>query len=191
MTLPDQFSRNDYIGNGSNKDFPYTFRISDQTDITVLLDGVVQILFTDYTVSGVDAQGGGIVTFVVAPPAPAPPINGLVALLRDQPVDQGSNYVPNEDFPAERIELDLDQQGMIQQMIREDVGRALKFKDESLFRDIDVDDLEADLFLRVGSLNDRIIMADIAVKVHGLHSILLAVGQARADYRASEPVIHG
>ncbi len=162
MTLPDQFSRNDYIGNGSNKDFAYTFRISDQADITVLLDGVVQILFTDYTVSGVDAQGGGLVSFIVAPPLPVPPLLSAITLLRDQPVDQGSNYVPNEDFPAERIELDLDQQGMIQQMIREEVGRALKFKDQSIFRDIDVDDLEVDQFLRVGSLNDRIIMADIA-----------------------------
>ena len=162
MTLPDQFSRNDYIGNGSNKDFAYTFRISDQTDITVLLDGVVQILFTDYTVSGVDVQGGGLVSFIVAPPAPVPPLLSAVTLLRDQPVDQGSNYVPNEDFPAERIELDLDQQAMIQQMVREEVGRALKFRDESLFRDIDVDDLVVDQFLRVGSLNDRIVMADIA-----------------------------
>ena len=161
MTLPDQFSRNDFVGNGSNKDFPYTFRISDQADITVLLDGVVQILFTDYTVSGVDAQGGGVVSFIVAPPIPVPPLLSAVTLLRDQPVDQGSNYVPNEDFPAERIELDLDQQGMIQQMIREEVGRALKFRDESLFRDIDVDDLVVDKFLRVGSLNDRIIMADV------------------------------
>ncbi len=161
MTLPDQFSRNDYIGNGSNKDFAYTFRISDQTDITVLLDGVAQILFTDYTVSGVDVQGGGLVSFIVAPPIPVPPLLSSVTLLRDQPVDQGSNYVPNEDFPAERIELDLDMQGMIQQMIREELGRALKFRDESLDRDIPVDDLVADKFLRVGSLRDRINMADV------------------------------
>jgi len=156
MTLPDQFSRNDAVGNGSNKDFPYTFRISDQADIQVLADGVVQTLFTDYTVSGVGAQGGGLISFIVAPLALVE-----IAILRDQPVDQGSNYVPNEDFPAERIELDLDMQGMIQQMIREEVGRALKFKIESLDRDIDVDDLVADKFLRVGSLKDRITMADV------------------------------
>jgi len=127
MTLPDQFSRNDFVGNGVNKDFPYTFRITDQDDIQVLADGVVQILFTDYTVSGVGAQGGGLISFIVAPLALVE-----IAILRDQPVDQGSNYVPNEDFPAERIELDLDMQGMIQQMIREELGRALKFKIESL-----------------------------------------------------------
>jgi microcystin-dependent protein len=156
MTLPDQFSRNDAVGNGSNKDFPYTFRISDQTDVQVLADGVVQILFTDYTVSGVGAQGGGLISFIVAPLALVE-----IAILRDQPVDQGSNYVPNEDFPAERIELDLDMQAMIQQMIREEVGRALKFKVESLDRDIDVDDLVADKFLRVNSLKDGISMADV------------------------------
>jgi len=156
MTLPDQFSRNDAVGNGSNKDFPYTFRISDQDDIQVLADGVVQILFTDYTVSGVGAQGGGLISFIVAPLALVE-----IAILRDQPFLQGSNYVPNEDFPAERIELDLDMQGMIQQMIREELGRALKFKIESLDKDVDVDDLVADKFLRVGSLADRITMADV------------------------------
>ena len=62
-------------GNGSTNIFAYTFEISSESEIEVLVDLVVKTLTTDYTVSGVGASGGGNVTFVSAP------ANGTTATL--------------------------------------------------------------------------------------------------------------
>lgn len=146
MTVPEQVGRNDYVGNGSLKDFAYTFAILDQEAIAVYVDSVLKTLSTDYTVSGVGGQQGGTVSFVVAPAS-----GKGVAIISNQPIEQLSDYFPNEDFPASRIEQDLDKIVMIVRTLNERLTRAPQFPAPTPPTGINFDPLIADKFAQVKS----------------------------------------
>lgn len=158
MSVNEVVARNDYVGNGTLAGpYTYGFRILTKNDLEVLVDGAVKTVDTDYTVAGVGDSGGGSITFSVAPANLT-----KIALLRKQPASQLSDYVPNEDFPAERLEKDLDKPAMIAQQTRETLGRAITLAKKSLQKDRVVDDLVLDKFLRVHSTDaSRIIMSDV------------------------------
>jgi len=144
MTVSAHSGRNNYVGNGSQLAFSYTFKIFTKNDIEVLVDGVTKTVDTDYTVSGLGVAGGGTVTFTVAP------ANGkAVTLLRKQTLEQQSDYQANEDFPAERIEKDLDKLIMDVQMLQERLARAVLFAKKSTLANKTCDDFVASKFLQV------------------------------------------
>lgn len=142
-TLNEVTSANRYTGNGSTTVFAYTFRALVKTDLEVLVGGVVKTVDTDYTVSGLGASGGGSVTFTSAPANAA-----TVTILRKQPMAQGSDYVPNEAFPAERIEKDLDKLAMQTQQHDEALKRAIKLPKVSTLTNIDFPVPVADKFIK-------------------------------------------
>lgn len=126
MTVSSSTSRVSYSGNGSLTAFAYTFKIFDEDDLTVILrasDGTetVQTITTHYTVSGVGDVGGGNVTFVTAPTA-----TQTVVILREQPLTQGLDLVPNDPFPANSLEEALDKIVFMTQKHEEELGRAIK-----------------------------------------------------------------
>lgn len=126
MTVSSSTSRVSYSGNGSLTAFAYTFKIFDEDDLTVILrasDGTetVQTITTHYTVSGVGNAGGGNVTFVTAPTA-----TQTVVILREQPLTQGLDLVPNDPFPANSLEEALDKIVFMTQKHEEELGRAIK-----------------------------------------------------------------
>jgi len=126
MTVSTQTSKSQYTGNGVTTAFTGSFRILDQTHITVILtdlSGVdaTQTLTTNYTVSGV---GGATftVTFVVAP------TNGFgITIFRNVPLTQGLDLVLNDEFPSTEIENSFDKATMIDQQLKEAQDRSLKF----------------------------------------------------------------
>lgn len=142
-TLNEVTAANRYTGNGSTTVFAYTFRALVKTDLEVLLDGVVKTVDTDYTVSGLGDSGGGSVTFGTAPASAV-----KVTILRKQPIAQGSDYVPNEAFPAERIEKDLDKLGMQSQQHKEAIDRAVKFAKKSTQSNVEFPDPVAGKYVR-------------------------------------------
>ena len=58
---------NIYTGDDVEVNFNYGWYIKSAADLTVTVDGVTQVLDTDYTVSGVGNVNGGTVTFTTAP----------------------------------------------------------------------------------------------------------------------------
>lgn len=133
-----------YTGNGVTATFVYPFRITDQTHLAVFVDNVLKTLTTHYTVSGVGDATGSI-TFV----AGQIPANGAsVAILRDQPIEQASDYVLNEGFPSARVENDLDKLAMLAQMLEEQIKRGLKFSRHSALTDVDFPEPETGKYLR-------------------------------------------
>src|SRR4051794_9942593 len=92
-TVSTSSARNDYNANGSQTQYPYTFRILDKTHIEVIdVDATgletVKIVDTDYTLDGIGASGGGNVTF------PSAPASGhTIVILRKQPIAQPSDYI--------------------------------------------------------------------------------------------------
>jgi hypothetical protein len=126
MTVSSSTNRVSYSGNGTLTAFAYTFKIFDEGDLTVILrasDGTetVQTITTHYTVSGVGDVGGGNVTFVTAPTA-----TQTVVILREQPLTQGLDLVPNDPFPANSLEEALDKIVFMTQKHEEELGRAIK-----------------------------------------------------------------
>ena len=126
MTVSSSTNRVSYSGNGTLTAFAYTFKVFDESDLTVILrasDGTetVQTITTHYTVSGVGDAGGGNVTFVTAPTA-----TQTVVILREQPLTQGLDLVPNDPFPAQSLEEALDKLVFMTQKHEEELGRAIK-----------------------------------------------------------------
>ncbi len=112
-------SRHD--GNGVSTVFGYTFKIFEEGDIAVYVDGELQTITTDYTVSGVGDTNGGDITFLVAPP-----VGGdNVVLRRTVAITQESEYPEGTKFPTQQITNDLDKRAMVEQQLDETFGRTL------------------------------------------------------------------
>lgn len=67
MTVPSSTNRVDAVGNGVTTNFPVPFRFLLASDLVVTINGVTQILSTNYSVSGAGDPAGGSITFTVAP----------------------------------------------------------------------------------------------------------------------------
>jgi hypothetical protein len=126
MTVSSSTNRVNYNGDDSTTVFAYSFKVFDQDDLTVILRSsngteTVQTITTNYTVSGVGDAGGGNVTMVTAPAT-----GEQLTILREQPLTQGLDLVPNDPFPANSIEESLDKITFMVQKHEEELGRAIK-----------------------------------------------------------------
>jgi len=126
MTVSSSTNRVSYAGNGSTTVFPYTYKIFDEDDLTVILraaDGTetVKTITSDYTVSGVGNAGGGNVTMLTAPAT-----GETLVILREQDLVQELDIVPNDPFPAESLEAALDKLTFMVQQHQETLDRSLK-----------------------------------------------------------------
>jgi hypothetical protein len=77
-------------------------------------------LTTHYTVSGVGDVGGGNITTVTTYSS-----EYTLTILRDVPFTQLTDYIENDEFPAESHERGLDKAIMILQQLAEKINRAL------------------------------------------------------------------
>jgi hypothetical protein len=126
MTVSSSTNRVSYAGNGSTTVFPYTYKIFDEDDLTVILRAAngtetVQTITSQYTVSGVGDAGGGNVTMLTAPAA-----GTTLVILREQDLVQGLDIVPNDPFPADSLEGALDKLTFMVQQHEETLGRTIK-----------------------------------------------------------------
>jgi len=126
MTVSSSTNKVSYSGNGSLTTFAYTFKIFDEDDLTVILrasDGTetTQTITTHYTVTGVGEASGGNVVFGSAPASGV-----TVVIIREQPLTQGLDLVPNDPFPAESLEEALDKLTFMSQKHEEELSRAIK-----------------------------------------------------------------
>lgn len=114
MTVSSTTSRWEYTGDGSTTDFPYTNKVFEDSDLEVYVGGSLQALSTDYTVTGAGTAGGGDVKFVSAPANAAE-----IVIIRNVPNKQETDYVENDDFPADAHENALDRRTIIDQQQEE------------------------------------------------------------------------
>ena len=123
MTLSTERNRNDYDAGGAEYD--YTFKIFAASDLTVIVTdnaGVptTKVLTADYSVSNVGEDGGGRVTFVVAP------TTGTVAIIGSIPLTQTTDLVNETGFFQDRIETALDRTVRMAQVAKEIGERGLR-----------------------------------------------------------------
>src|SRR5690349_24095938 len=97
--IQTELARSEYIASGSQDTFPYTFKIFNEAELLVLVNGAVKILDTDYTVTGEGNDDGGNIIFASDPSADA-----SVIILRNHPASQLIDLAEGGPFPAETIE---------------------------------------------------------------------------------------
>lgn len=115
MPVEIETSSIEYSGDGARVDFPTTFSFGGESDLTVEVDDVVQTLDVNYTVDGAgDPEPGGTVTFISGAPA-----NGsTVAITRNTPITQLTNFVTSGPFAAATITRAVDKLTRICQSLK-------------------------------------------------------------------------
>lgn len=150
MTISNTTYRWPYTGDGSTIGFAYNNKIFQDSDLDVYVDGSLQTLSTDYTISGAGNESGGTVTFVTAP------ANGAsVVIIRGVPFDQEADLPDGGALPTSSIEDGLDKLTILVQQLQEELSRAPRFNPGTIY-DVSLDDPVANYFLRYGSAANTI-----------------------------------
>jgi len=126
MTVASSTSRVSYSGNGSTTAFSVPFYFLENAHLRVILrssTGVetVQVITSDYTVSGEGSPSGGTITMLVAPA-----LGETIVIVRNVPRTQETDYTANDPFPADSHERALDKLTMVTQQMQEELDRSAK-----------------------------------------------------------------
>ena len=128
MTISTTTIKNSYNGNGSTSAFNYTFKISAESEMQVIIRSAsgtetVKSLTTHYTISGVGNAGGGAVTFQSA----HIPVSGETVILRRVTAQtQAMDLIDNDPMSADTIENAHDKSIAIAQELQEQIDRSIK-----------------------------------------------------------------
>lgn len=126
MPVENQVNKVLYNGDGTTKDFQFSFKIFKEENIVVSIvnaDGTetTKTLGSDYSVSSDDFDLGGTVTMKVAPLA-----TEKLFIIRSIPIVQDANFRPVSGFPEEVITDGFDAGIMIDQDLQEQIDRCLR-----------------------------------------------------------------
>ena len=151
MTISTTTIKNSYSGNGSTTTFNYTFKITDQDDIDVIIRSssgteTTKTITTHYTVTGVGNSGGGTIVFTAGN---IPTSGETVILRRSTPLTQGVDLIENDPLPANTLEDALDKLTSINQELQEQLDRSLKVSKTAT---ITTPEITADASARAGKL---------------------------------------
>ena len=126
MTVEADDSSAQYSTNGTTGPFAVPFYFLAASHLMVVYtaaDGTstTLTLTTDYSVSGAGDPAGGSITTVTAYPA-----GGTIAIVRDVPLTQLTEYVAGDAFPADAHERALDKLTMLAQQLQGKLAQALR-----------------------------------------------------------------
>lgn len=117
-----------YVANGTTTEFAVPFKFEQNTDgtaqIAVYVSGQELPLVEnqDYSVTGAGEDKGGMITFMTAPAE-----NLIVAIIRNIPAVQLTQFIEGSKFPAIAFERALDILTMLVQELQEKVSRCISF----------------------------------------------------------------
>ncbi len=153
MTLSATPAVDRYTANGSQTVFDYNFKILDAAHLQVFLGDAVQ--GSGFTVSGVNNDSGGTVTFDAAPASGA-----IVTLRQEVPLDQPSALPNQGPFPSATVETQIaDRIVMQNKQQQEELNRSVKVAVSSSLTDLDLTP-EAGKFVAWNQDGDRLIGAE-------------------------------
>lgn len=138
MTISAANNRNDYTGNGATDTYSYTFRILAESHLKVTIrdtDNVetLQVLNTDYTVTGVGAAGGGTIVLTAGNLT----TDYEISIRRVLPLTQGTDIRNQGEFLPEIHEDEFDRGVMISQQQQDEIDRSVKLSET--YPNIDVE----------------------------------------------------
>ncbi|MBE9515967.1 MAG: hypothetical protein IME93_03200 [Proteobacteria bacterium] len=126
MTVAATTNKVSYAGNGLTTGFAFSFPIFAESDMVAILINdstgveVTLSLTTHYSISASPWSSGGTLTMVTAPAS-----GETLLIKRVLPLTQGTDYVENDEFPADSHENALDKLTMICQQLEEEDSRTL------------------------------------------------------------------
>ena len=128
MTISTTTIKNSYSGDGSQDTFAYTFKISADADMQVIIRAstgseTVKTLTTHYTVTGAGVATGGNVVFTSGN---IPADTETVVLRRKTTQTQTLDLVENDPFTADSVEGAFDKNLAAIQELQEQVDRSFK-----------------------------------------------------------------
>jgi len=128
MTISTTTIKNSYSGNDSTDAFSYTFKITADSEMQVIIRSstgseTVKSLTTHYTVSGAGNASGGTVTFTTGN---IPATGETVILRRNTTQTQGMDLIENDPLPANTLETAIDKNLAIAQELQEQLDRSFK-----------------------------------------------------------------
>jgi hypothetical protein len=128
MTITTTTIKNSYSGDGSQDTFAYTFKISADADMQVIIRSstgseTVKTLTTHYTVTGAGVATGGNVVFTSGN---IPAATETVVLRRATTQTQTLDLVENDPFTADSVEGAFDKNLATIQELQEEVNRSFK-----------------------------------------------------------------
>ena len=181
MAVQNELARVDYVGSGvATLAVPFYFLDDTHLKVTRTQAYVetILVLNSDYTVTGAGNPTGGSIICTVAPTA-----SQTVAILRNVPQEQQTEYVEGDPFPAASHERALDYLTMLSQQNKEVISRAFVAPVSSVGLDLELPPLQAGFALGVNSTATALVMvpntgaeqsADLASTAAGKGSNLLA-----------------
>lgn len=119
MTLSQSTSSISYSGDGTTTSFSVPYLFYANADLVVTVDGVVQTLDTDYTVTGAGVAAGGDIAFTTAPADET-----TVLIRRVVDVTQETDFENFDGNPADVTEKQFDLCVMMIQQIEEELDRS-------------------------------------------------------------------
>lgn len=119
--IQDNGTRNQYSATSGQTVFIYTFEIFDDDDITVEQNGAVLTKGTHYSVSGVNVDTGGNITFVTGATT-----GDIITLYRSMALVRTADYQQNGSFLSDEIDTDLDRLWAAVQQNKTDLGASLR-----------------------------------------------------------------
>lgn len=128
MTIANNTNMQEYVGNGSQKDFTVPFLVYEDTHLIVSVQtGIapedVKTLGSEYTVTG-----AGDPTCVVSLVA-APAIDDIIRIRRWVPMIQETDLVNNSSFDAETLERTIDETVMMIQQVAQKAAGGTEWDD--------------------------------------------------------------
>ncbi len=134
MTVQSNLSKHIYDGNGVTTEFPFTFPITNKSDIKVYIrdnTGTLSLLSSGYTVNWTDGDESGTVTYPSDTNADKLPTGSKLVLLRICDLVQLLDLSNTNGFKPGALETALDLLTMIVQQVREELDRAVKIPVDS------------------------------------------------------------
>ncbi len=135
MTVLNDKTRINHVGDGVTRTFTYDFPVLKDTHLQVFVGGVLKTLGTHYSIGGIGQSGGGDVTFTVgATPADA----ASILFLRVVPVTQETEYPVGSKFPSKSHEDAVDKLTMIVQQLTDGADKAITLPPSELVPTLDL-----------------------------------------------------
>lgn len=119
--VEDINSRRQYTASAAQTAFDYPFPIFENSDIVVYDNSTLQVLTTDYTVSGAGNDSGGTITFLSGRT-----LGHTITIYRDIPIERISQFANDGPQSADAYNEELNRIVMVQQQLEELIQRCIR-----------------------------------------------------------------
>jgi hypothetical protein len=122
-----------YTATASQEDFTVPFAFFIDADLTVYIDDVLQVLDTDYTVTGAGESAGGSITL-------ATPATGgeSVVIVRDVAIERTTDFPASGPLQINSLNTQLDKLIAIDQQLQDDIVRTLRLADSDTSENLEI-----------------------------------------------------